>query len=230
MNQNVIDVIVRTLLIIHVASGVVALITALIAASNRKGSKRHRQVGTVFFIAMVSIGVTAIPVTFFRPNPFLFFVALFSFYMAFAGYRRGRKTFAPRAVDLVAGIAMVVVAVAMIGYGFTMVFGGQGVGWALISFGGIGLTFGVNDVIDTRRSRTHAQRVEVHLSRMLGGTIATITAVLVQQVAPHVSEDWAKVAIWLGPTILITPLIVVWQVRIQITGRYRLLPPPKKTP
>jgi hypothetical protein len=71
----------------------------------------------------------------------------------------------------------------------------------------------------------HAAKVRVHLSRMLGGTIATITAVLVQQVAPLVSTPIAEVALWLGPTIVLTPVIFVWNWRIAVTGKYRLFAP-----
>lgn len=222
--QQPLETFIDGLLLVHVAAGIVGLITALIAASNRKGSLWHRRIGMVFFWSMFTIGVTAIPVTFYRPNPFLFFIALFSFYMAFAGFRRGRTMYSPKFIDLVVAIAMIVVALVMIGYGVTMVFGGSGLGWALIAFGGLGLAFGLVDTLDTRRSRTHAEKVQVHLSRMLGGTIATITAVLVQQVTPLVQSEWAQIALWLGPTIILTPLIVVWQMRIQQTGKYRLLP------
>lgn len=219
------ELVIRLLLFVHVTAGIVSLIAALIAASNRKGSKWHRQIGMVFFWGMLVVGVTAIPVTFFRPNPFLFFIALFSFYMAFAGYRRGRSRYTPQRVDLIAAIAMILVAAVMIVFGLNLVFSETGIGWALASFGGLGLAFGVVDTIDTRRPRTQLEKVQVHLSRMLGGTIATVTAVLVQQVTPLVESQWAQVALWLGPTIVLTPLIVVWQIRIQKTNRYRLLPP-----
>lgn len=221
--QQVLDVLIRGLLFVHVAAGIVGLIAALIAASNRKGSRRHRQIGMVFFWSMLVIGATAIPVTFYRPNPFLFFIALFSFYMAYAGYRRGRSTYTPHTRDLIAALAMLVIALVMIVFGFDMVFGGRGLGWALIAFGGLGFAFGLVDTVDARRPGTHVKKVQVHLSRMLGGTIATITAVLVQQVTPLVQAEWAQLLIWLGPTVIITPLIVVWQVRIQKTGKFRLL-------
>lgn len=214
---------VDALLVIHVLAGIVGLATALIAASNRKGSKIHRRVGTVFFWSMVVIGATAIPVTFFRPNPFLFFIALFSFYMAFAGYRRGRSRFSPKKLDVAVAVAMVLTGLIMIGFGALMVIDGVGLGWALISFGALGTTFGAVDAREYWLPRTHSEKIQVHLSRMLGGTIATITAVLVQQVTPLVQAEWANVVLWLGPTVVLTPLIVFWQVRIQQTGKYRLL-------
>lgn len=216
--------IVEVLLVAHVAAGIIALVTALIAASNKKGAKAHRQVGTVFFWSMLAVGITAVPVTFVRPNPFLFFIALFSFYMAFAGYRRGRARFQAGPVDTAAAWAMILFAVAMIGYGITMVVTDRPVGWALVAFGGLGLSFGLQDVTEFTRSPSHADKVRVHLSRMLGGTIATITAVLVQQVTPLVSSPVVQLVVWLGPTLVLSPLIAFWSWRIQVTKRYRLFP------
>ena len=215
---------VDLLLFLHVLSGIVALGSATLATSSRKGASFHRRVGAVFFWAMLGVGVTAIPVTFVRPNPFLFFIALFSFYMAFAGYRRGRKRHADGPVDVLGAWLMVVFAMAMIGYGAVMIVSGDPLGWALVSFGGLGATFGVEDVVRSRRTDPHLEKVKVHVARMLGGTIATVTAVLVQQVTPLVESPLGQVALWLGPTIVLTPIIFVWNWRITVTRKYRLLP------
>ncbi len=218
------DSVVDMLLVVHVLSGVVALGAAVFATASRKGALFHRRVGSVFFWAMLGVGVTAIPVTFVRPNPFLFFIALFSFYMAFAGYRRGRKRHSDTAIDVVGAWLMVVFALVMIAYGAFMIVSGNPLGWALASFGGLGATFGVEDVQRSRRSDPHFEKVKVHVARMLGGTIATITAVLVQQVTPLVNSSLGQVALWLGPTIVLTPMIFFWNWRITVTKKYRLLP------
>lgn len=218
-----VEIIVDVLLVTHVLSGVVALVSAFIAVGVAKGAKLHRKVGAVFFYAMLGVVITAIPVTFVRPNPFLFFIALFSFYMAFAGYRRGRKRHVDGTTDRIAAWSMLVFGVVMIGYGAIMVVSGDALGWALASFGALGLTFGVEDVLKARGKVAHTDRVRVHLSRMLGGTIATITAVLVQQVSPLVQNPLAQVALWLGPTVALVPVIVFWNWRILKTGKYRVI-------
>ena len=222
-SPSALELLVQALLAVHVAAGVLALSAALLAASIRKGSGVHRQTGSIFFWAMLVIAITAIPVTFFRPNPFLFFIALFSLYMAFAGYRRGKSNFQTNNLDRTSAIFMIVIAGVMIGYGLMMVFDGTGLGWALMSFGALGMAFGVVDIAHAKGDKSHSEKIQVHLSRMLGGTIATVTAVLVQQVTPLIDSEVARVALWLGPTLLLTPLIIFWQVRIQKTGRYRLL-------
>jgi hypothetical protein len=216
------EFVIDSILLVHVSSGIIALLSALVAASNRKGSKNHRKVGQVFFWSMVVIGATAIPVTFFRPNPFLFFIALFSFYMAFAGYRRGRTSFKGTKLDLVVSTSALAAFVVMVGIGINMVIGANQLGWALGTFGLLGVTFASVDLWYYSHEMDHLKKVEIHLSRMLGGTIATITAVLVQQVGPMVQDPALQVALWLSPTFVITPFIAFWAFRIQKTKKFKL--------
>ncbi|MDA2975266.1 MAG: hypothetical protein O2926_01275 [Actinomycetota bacterium] len=213
---------VDLILLIHVVFGVTALISAFIAAANKKGAKNHRKVGRVFFWSMLGVGVTAIPVTFINPNPFLFFIAIFSFYMAFIGYRLGKPRYQPASLDQVAPVIMVITVLGMYWHGYQMITNSDGLGWALIAFGTIGLVNAIEDIVELGRNSSHSRKVIVHLSRMLGGTIATITAVLVQQISPLVESDTAQLLIWLGPTVVITPLIVWWNIKVRVTGKYRL--------
>lgn len=215
---------VRVLLVAHVASGTVALLAAFVAVSVTKGSRRHNRVGRIYFWAMMAVAVTAVPVSIARPNALLFLVALFSAYMAYAGWRLGKKARAIPSRLPVVEWAMLVVATGMIGYGVTMVFTGNPMGWALASFGGIGLQFAIEDIRDWRKNVTFPRRISRHLQHMLGGTIATITAVLVQQVVPQLGDGnpWA-VVVWLAPTVVITPMIAVWSRHVIATGRTRIL-------
>ena len=82
----------RFLLILHVAPGSTALLAAILAISFRKGAKKHNLAGKTYFWSMMAVAATAIPVSILRPNLMLFFVALFSSYMAYAGWRFGRKS------------------------------------------------------------------------------------------------------------------------------------------
>lgn len=216
--------VIDTLLLIHVAAGTAAVVSALLASSNRKGARNHRVIGTAFFWSILIMGVSVVPVAIFRPNPFLLSIAMFSFYMAFAGYRRGRASYRYQLVDRVAATIMALVAAMMIGYGGFMVSTGEALGAALAAFGLLGLSFGIEDSVEARKPLHHSDKVRVHLARMLGGTIAILTAVLVQQGSPHVSEPVGQLALWLAPTVFLTPLIALWSIRIKSTRRYRLLP------
>lgn len=218
------ETVASSLLVVHVLAGALSLATALLAMSLKKGSRNHRKVGTVYFWAMLVVGATAIPVTFIRPNPFLFAIAIFSFYFAFAGYRRGKTKYQPNSVDKIAAWLMVLTSIGMILYGIYMALVIAPVGWALFAFGCIGLQNSIEDVRDFTRALSFYEKTARHLQRMIAGTIATVTAVLVQQVAPLLDPRtiWPTV-LWLSPTVILVPLIFVWSTVILSDRRLTLL-------
>ena len=57
------------------------------------------------------------------------------------------------------------------------------------------------------------ERIATHLARMLGGLIATITAVIV--VNFRTDNVGLSVLSWLGPTIVLVPVIFYWARKIQ---------------
>ena len=172
---------------------------------------------------MMVIAVTAIPVAIIRPNVMLFLVALFSSYMAYVGWAFGRRARYLEQGRPIVPYLMIAIGLAMIGIGLAQVFGGNAMGWALAAFGGIGLQFSLADVRIWGKEHSFADRITLHLTHMLGGTIATVTAVLVQQVVPRLgaASDWA-VVVWLAPTLVITPLIAIWSRTVQKTNRTSL--------
>ena len=214
---------VKLLLALHVAAGSVALLAAFAAISLKKGSPKHNLVGRVYFWAMMAVALTAIPVSIARPNLMLFFVALFSSYMAYAGWRFGRKSRYIMNRPPVIEWGMLVVGVAMVTTGLIEVITVSPMGWVLVAFGSIGTQFAVQDIRGWGKTEEFAKRISNHLTHMLGGTIATITAVLVQQVVPRLGEgNPYAVAVWLAPTIIITPMIAVWATQVQKTKQLRL--------
>lgn len=214
---------VKLLLTLHVAAGSVALLAAFAAISLKKGSPKHNLVGRIYFWAMMAVALTAIPVSIARPNLMLFFVALFSSYMAYSGWRFGRKSRyimnRPPAIEW----GMLVVGLAMVTTGLIEVFAVSPMGWVLVAFGSIGIQFAVQDIRSWGKTEEFAKRISNHLTHMLGGTIATITAVLVQQVVPRLGEDNPyAAAVWLAPTVIITPMIAIWARQVQKTKQLRL--------
>lgn len=55
-------------LVIHIASGGIALLSGLAAMVFRKGGPQHARWGTWFFISMLVMASTAIPLAFFKPE------------------------------------------------------------------------------------------------------------------------------------------------------------------
>ena len=53
-----------------------------------KGGKQHRRWGKIYFWMMACVAATALVLGFYRPILFLALLAIFSFYLAFSGYRQ----------------------------------------------------------------------------------------------------------------------------------------------
>ena len=76
----------------------------------------------------------------------------------------------------------------------------------LIVFGFLASRLGYADLMSyTNNTATGKERISKHLTNMMGGTIAVITAVLV--VNPPFEPEWVW---WILPTALITPVIFWW--------------------
>jgi uncharacterized membrane protein YwaF len=212
------------LLIVHIIAGSVALATALVALAIKTLDATHRwhvYSGTAFLWSMVVVFITAIPLAIIRANTFLFVIAIFSVYLALSGwryakYRQGR----PTAPDWVGAGVMVVTSIAMVLLGILMLISRERIGLVLIVFGSIGAVLSYSDLRTLRAARINSQqRIAAHLTRMLAGTIATITAFLVTNVTLE-----PVFLLWLAPTVVMTPLIVWWNRRIQAGEMPRGMP------
>ena len=79
----------------------------------------------------------------------------------------------------------------------------------LAAFGFIALAIGYQDYIRYKNTiAVGKRRIAGHLTRMLGGTIAVITAVLI--VSVNVEPVWI---LWILPTVIIAPTIIWWNIK-----------------
>ena len=201
----------EVLLLLHITVGTIALLCAALAVSSEKGKKIHVLSGGTYFWSMVAIFLTAIPMSIMNSNIFLFLIAVFSFYLAFAGMRfaRNRKGIATTldwiAVSLMilSGLGMWILA--------TIYFTDDNSQYiVLLVFGFLAVFLGHDDYKTHKNKKaTGKERIAKHLTNMMGGTIAVITAVLV--VNPPSDPEWVW---WVLPTALIVPVIFWWNARV----------------
>jgi uncharacterized membrane protein len=200
------------LLGIHIVGGSIALLSAAAAVSTKKGATQHRRFGKWYVIGMSAVFLTSIPLAFLNNNVFLFLIALFSLYLVFSGYRFAKnKSGIPQLQDWVAVAIMLLSGIGMEGMAYMFYAGGDAEGrWVILMvFGLIASILGIVDFVTLwTRTATGKHRIARHLTNMLSGTIATITAVLVV----NVDTDPVWIA-WLAPTVVITPLITYWNIR-----------------
>jgi len=199
------------LLSIHILAGSVALLSAAMALSTEKGKKFHVLIGKAYFWSMVIIFLTAIPMSIITGNVFLFLIAIFSFYLAFSGMRFAKnRTGVPTRLDLIAVNFMFLSGVGMWILAIIFFIDNDSRFIMLTVFGFLALFLGYGD-FQTFKDQTAIgkERIAKHLTNMMGGTIAVVTAVLV--VNPPSNPEWVW---WILPTVLITPVIFWWNKKV----------------
>lgn len=202
----------NAILIVHIFAGFLALAMAGTALGAAKGGRWHRRAGNLYVLSMLTVTLTTFALVAIRPNLFLLVIGIFSFYLVFTGWRAAMlRDGRPRWPDHLAGLAMATTGLLMLSLGLGGLLGTGGPQPViLLAFGTIGLTLALSDWRDWRSgSGTGKARIARHLSRMLAGSIATITAAVVVNLG-----FLPALVTWLGPTVLITPVIFWWNARI----------------
>jgi len=202
----------KPLLYLHILAGFISLAIAYVLLFIKKGNKRHKKLGMIYVYGMTTIFVTAIPLSLLGEfNPFLFVIAIFSFYLAFSGYRQGRdRNGAREQIDKVLGVFITATSILFYSMAVSLYLIEDSMWITSVVFGSIALGMGINDFrrmkIDERPD--FYDRTNLHLNLMLAGTIATTTAFIVT-LNPF-SIDWLN---WVAPTIVGTPIIIYFSIR-----------------
>ena len=201
----------QILLPIHILAGTIALLSAIMAVLSEKGKKLHVLSGRTYFWCMVTIFLTAIPMSIITSNIFLFLIAFFSFYLAFAGIRfaRNRKGIAATSDWIAVGL-MILSGVGMWTLAAILFMNNNSMYIPLLVFGGFAIVLGYGD-FKSHKNKTAIgkERIGKHLQNMIGGTIAVITAVLVVNVTVEPVWVW-----WVLPTVLIVPVIFWYRIKL----------------
>ena len=211
------DELIDQLLIIHVAAGVISLVTGLISILSLKGSKVHKKSGKIYFYSMTIVFVTAIIIASYRFNRFLFLIAFLSYYSVFAGVRKLRlknlhKNQKPKWFDWTAGIFNGIANLFFIGLGiYYSIENGFFSGGALLSVGfGIGglLISYVNLKPFIIKPNKSYHWYLSHIGNMFGGYIATSTAFLSTLISKYeIMNPFLGFAL---PSIIGVPVLIYW--------------------
>ena len=207
------DDIFKVVLTLHILCGGIALFVAPGAMLTRKGGLWHRRWGKAYFWSMVVVVLTAVLMSLMRFNPFLLLIAVFSFYLAFSGYRvLYRKTPRQQASvgDWGASVLMLAGGAVQISYGIYVLLTAS-LGIVLIVFGIIGVSLAVSDMRSFLRPPADKRAWWYsHMTSMLAAYIATVSAFSVVNF-----RFLPPVVRWLWATVVGTIGIVIW------TGYYR---------
>ena len=199
------------LLLIHIAFGSVALLTAALAFLTEKGPKFHAKIGRIYALAMIGVGLTAVALWLLGSTDFLLFIAFFSTYMVLVGWRLGQNR-----KGSVGNIDQALVGMGTIGtLGLLFIS-------ADIAFGGIGpwdeeanfavvplvfsficgsLTYFQRLSLKGGTAPRGKERIRLHGIFMGAGTISTVTAFSLTAIG-------GGILVWLLPTVIGTALIM----------------------
>jgi hypothetical protein len=197
---------------VHIVAGFVAFFIAPVPLLTAKGGKTHRRWGKVYFWAMAVVAAAAMVLALWRPILFLAFIAVFSFYFAFRGYRvLSRKNplqgQGPRALDWTAAVLAFLGSAALVVLGIAA----PSPVWVRLStvaivFGSIGIGLSASDLWSfTHPSTDRKFWWYAHIGGMIGSYIAAVSAFSV------VNFQFLPTAVrWLWPSVIGVPGIFIW--------------------
>ncbi len=216
-----IDTIFAILLIIHVTGGTIGLLTGSINLIRRKGDKLHKTVGKIFTYSMLITGFCSLALSVIHPGFFLFIVGTFTIYLVGTGSRyiylkllgENQK---PTLIDWTLTIAMLMTGSVFLILGLKQIYQAHYFGIVLVVFGIFSLRLVQWDFINySGKAKAKNYWLLAHLQRMTGGYIAAFTAFLVVN-SNNLPIALPAFVIWLAPTAVLTPLIVMWSRKYEV--------------
>jgi uncharacterized membrane protein len=200
------------MLLIHVVAATGALISGAVAIILKNNTPKHKPVGKFYFWCMTIVFVTATYISAVKHLQFLFMIGVFTYYSTVIAYRalklknlhKGQK---PHLIDwLIEGIAGTTF-LGMIIFSLVVYYQTKS-SEAIIPFvfGVIG-TYGVyRNMVKFIKGQTETMYwLKKHIGNMCGSYIGAITAFTVNQ-SSYIPIS--PVILWLGPTLIITPIII----------------------
>jgi hypothetical protein len=202
----------RVFLGVHIAAGASSFMLAPVALATAKGGKRHKRWGMVYLWSMGVVAATALPMALYRPVLLLALVAVFSFYLAFSGYRVTRLKELARGgsaapIDWIAAVICFAASACLAGFGAFRPAWVQRMGVVAIVFGFIGMWAAALEM--WKFVRKPAEKMfwwYTHLGNMIGSYIAAWTAFSVVTLPRMFGNHmW----LWLWPTAVGVPAIAL---------------------
>ena len=205
-------VLMKGLLAVHIAAGSGAFLLAPIALGTAKGGRAHRRAGLLYLWCMGGVAATALPMALYRPVLFLALVAIFSFYVAFAGWRVLRlkdlaRGGSAKPVDWIAGAFAFAAGAALVLLAWLRPAAVQQMGIVAVVFGSLCMRIAGGNLLSfVRKPQERMFWWYAHLAGFLGSYIAAWSAFSVVTLGRLFgNHTW----LWLWPTAIGTPAIAL---------------------
>lgn len=201
---------------IHAFFGGLGLTTGIGSMAVTKGCKLHKRMGKIFAVAMITSCIIIIPIAWMpgHKSLFLFLISLFTIYLVLIGRRaltfKYRKKLKADYIDLGISFSMMVFSIFMIGYGTYGLFAQVPDNVLYMVFGGLGLFLTIKNFLFYKNFKTNKVAwLLAHLTHMIAGMIASITAFIVAGL-----KLWTITA-WVLPSVIGTVFIIYWRLKTQ---------------
>ncbi|HKV77360.1 MAG TPA: hypothetical protein VJP02_04435 [Candidatus Sulfotelmatobacter sp.] len=223
------------LLFLHIAGGVIGLLSGTVAMIFRKGSRGHRLAGDVFVVSMLVMGVCASILALMKHQPNNFFGGLVTIYMVATAWLTGKRRQEKTSLLDWGALVFVLVLSGVLLTNAVLVATGQtakqpGVPVGMYFFlATITLLAAAGDVrMLARRGLSGAPRLARHLWRMCFGLFIASGSFFLgqQQVFPAVLR---KQYLLFPLAILPLVLLIYWLVRVRFTNAIKRTATPYRT-
>jgi uncharacterized membrane protein len=215
------------ILLFHICAGTLGLLSGAVAMSFRKGSRRHRVAGNVFFISMLSMSAAGAYMAFMKSQMNNVFGGVLTFYLVATAWVTARRRDGETGIfDWVALLVALAVGAVIVTYGLeaansqTGSKGGIPTGMYFF-LGSVALLSAAGDVrMLVRGGVSGAQRIARHLWRMCFALFIAAGSLFLgqQQVFPALLR---KTNVLFIPSILPLILMIFWLFRVRFTNAYK---------
>ena len=224
------------ILLFHICSGTIGVLSGFAAISLRKGSRRHRVVGNVFFISMLGLGASGAYMGFMKSQVTNVMAGVITLYLVATSWVTARRREGePGIFDWVGLLIILVLGATEVAFGVQAAQSPTGMKfgmppWPYFLFGSVAVLAAVGDVrMLVRHGITGTQRLVRHLWRMCFAFFIASASIFLAR--PHLFPMFLRktyVIFFLG----IMPLILMffWLVRVRFTRTYRRKPAPAFPP
>jgi hypothetical protein len=223
---------VSPILILHICSGTVGVLSGAVAVSFRKGSHRHRAAGNVFVISMLSLGATGAYLGLLKSQMTNVFGGALTFYLvATAWVTARRRDGKPGIFDWIGLAAALAIGAYIMTYGFEAAHSPRGTKAGVPAgmyffLGSIALLAAVGDTrMLVRGGIAGTQRLTRHLWRMCFGLFIASASIFIAR--PHLfpalfRKTGLLLILGVGPLIL----MIFWLFRVRFGKAYKRKPVP----
>ncbi len=200
---------IKIIIYIHAFFGAIGLIAGTVIMFAKKGNQLHKKAGEIFSLGMLVSSVLSLLICSFpnHHNSFLLMIGIFTIYMILLGNRvlkYKRKNHHNKIDQLISGI-MMVTSIIMIVYGISPLFTNQGLGILFMIFGGLGGFMSYRDFKFYKNPENYKKWTMVHVGKMVGAYIASVTAFLVAG-----AGFGGNIYFWIVPSVIGTLYIIAW--------------------